>query len=149
MFCPECGASNPDEAQFCEECGAPLNLAPPEEVPSELPAVPPTPPTRPTSTGEPPTSGLAIAALVLGILGVIQVLPIVGSALALLFGYMARSDIRDRPLSLSGAGLATAGIVLGWIGVGIWVLGALGLVLGLAGLVGCGLCALLEPSTWD
>jgi hypothetical protein len=154
MFCPECGAANPDEAQFCQDCGAPLGEAaspaepilppPPAGLPSEPRPVGAVPP-----SGEPPTSGLAIAALVLGILGIVQVLPVVGSALALLFGYMARSDIRDRPQALSGEGLATAGIVLGWIGVGLWVLGALGLVLGLTGLLGCGLCALLDPSNWD
>jgi hypothetical protein len=155
MFCPECGANNPDEAQFCQDCGAPLGEAASQAEPVQPLAPPPSQPPEPRleggvpPEGGPPTSGLAIAALVLGILGVIQVLPVVGSALALLFGYMARSDIRDRPAALSGEGLATAGIVLGWIGVGLWVLGALGLVLGLAGLLGCGLCALLDPSNWD
>ncbi len=147
MFCPECGAENPDEAQFCEECGAPLDQAAPKVEPAQPPAPQPAPSRppapRPPPGREPPTSGLAVASLVLGILGIVQVLPVVGSALALLLGYMARSDIRDRPQALSGAGLATAGIILGWIGVGLWVLGALALVLGLTGVLGCGLCAAL------
>jgi len=41
----------------------------------------------------------------------------VGSVLALVFGYLARRQIAER--GESGAGLATAGIVLGWIGVGL------------------------------
>jgi hypothetical protein len=62
------------------------------------------------------TNGLAIASLVLGILWLYWI----GSVLALVFGYMARKQIRER--GDDGAGLATAGIVLGWIGVGAFVL---------------------------
>jgi hypothetical protein len=62
------------------------------------------------------TNGLAIVSLVLGILWLYWI----GSVLALVFGYMARKQIRER--GDDGAGLATAGIVLGWIGVGAFVL---------------------------
>ena len=58
------------------------------------------------------TNGFAIASLVLGILWLYWV----GSILALVFGYIARSQIQER--GESGGGMATAGIVLGWIGVG-------------------------------
>ena len=59
------------------------------------------------------TNGLAIASMVLGILWLYWV----GSILALIFGYVARSQIRER--NQAGDGMAIAGIVLGWIGVGI------------------------------
>ena len=59
---------------------------------------------------------MAIASLVLGILWIYWI----GSVLALIFGYQARKQIAER--GESGAGLATAGIVLGWIGVGVLVL---------------------------
>lgn len=62
------------------------------------------------------TNGLAVASLVLGIIWLYWV----GSILALIFGYVARKQIRER--NQSGEGLATAGIVLGWIGVGTLVL---------------------------
>jgi hypothetical protein len=62
------------------------------------------------------TNGMAIASLVLGILWLYWI----GSILALVFGYMARKQIRER--GEGGAGMATAGIVLGWIGVGAFVL---------------------------
>jgi hypothetical protein len=62
------------------------------------------------------TNGMAIAAMVLGILWLYWV----GSILALVFGYIARNQIRER--NEAGAGMATAGIVLGWIGVGFLVL---------------------------
>jgi Domain of unknown function (DUF4190) len=59
-----------------------------------------------------PTSGLAVASLVLGILWLFWI----GSILALIFGYIARKDIRKT--GKDGGGLAIAGIVLGWVGVG-------------------------------
>jgi hypothetical protein len=43
-----------------------------------------------------------------------------GSILALVFGYVAQSQIRER--GEGGGGMATAGIVLGWIGVGFLAL---------------------------
>jgi hypothetical protein len=58
------------------------------------------------------TNGLAIASMVLGILWLYWI----GSILALVFGYIARNQIRER--GEAGGGMATAGIVLGWIGVG-------------------------------
>jgi hypothetical protein len=67
------------------------------------------------------TNGMAIASMVLGILWVYWI----GSILALVFGYIARNQIRER--GEGGAGMAVAGIVLGWVGIGI-----LGIVLILA-----------------
>ena len=62
------------------------------------------------------TNGLAIASMVLGILWIYWI----GSVLALIFGYIARGQIRQR--GQSGDGMAIAGIVLGWIGVGVFLL---------------------------
>lgn len=61
------------------------------------------------------TNGLAIASMVLGILWIAWI----GSVLALIFGYIARKQIRER--HQGGDGMATTGIVLGWIGVGFLV----------------------------
>ena len=69
------------------------------------------------------TNGMAIASMVLGILWLYWI----GSILALVFGYVAKKQIRER--GEAGGGMATAGIVLGWVGVGFL---ALGLVVGLA-----------------
>jgi hypothetical protein len=63
-----------------------------------------------------PTNGMAVASLVLGILWIYWA----GSIMALIFGYVARQQIAQR--GESGGGLATAGIVLGWIGVGMLIL---------------------------
>lgn len=64
-----------------------------------------------------PTDGLAIAALVLSILGL--VLCLVGSIVGLVLGYVSRGQIRDSGGAKGGAGLATASIVIGWVGLGL------------------------------
>lgn len=71
------------------------------------------------------TNGSAIASLVLGIAGLV-VFPLLG-VIALVFGYRARREIAAR--GEAGAGLATAGIVLGWIGTALTVLLVVGLVI--------------------
>jgi len=65
------------------------------------------------------TNGMAIASLVLGILWLWWI----GSVLALIFGYIAFNQIKLR--NESGRGMAVAGVVLGWIGVGTFVLFAI------------------------
>ncbi|CAN5522440.1 hypothetical protein BH20ACT23_BH20ACT23_13500 [soil metagenome] len=60
------------------------------------------------------TNGLAIASLVLGILWLWWL----GSVLALIFGYVGKNQIDRSGGQESGRGMAIAGIVLGWIGVG-------------------------------
>jgi len=62
------------------------------------------------------TNGLAIASMVLGIVWLYWI----GSILALVFGYIAKNQIRER--GEAGSGMATAGIVLGWVGVGFLLL---------------------------
>jgi Domain of unknown function (DUF4190) len=63
-----------------------------------------------------PTNAMAVASMVLGILWLYWI----GSILALVFGYIAKKQIRER--GESGGGMATAGIVLGWIGIGFLAL---------------------------
>lgn len=70
----------------------------------------------PYGYGYPPpqrTNGLAIASMVLGIVWLYWI----GSILALVFGYVAKKQIRER--GEGGDGMATAGIVLGWVGIGV------------------------------
>jgi len=98
----------------------------PSPSPSSAPAPPTSPQQSPTHAGwpayppgyapPPRTNGLAIASMVLGIVWIYWI----GSILALIFGYVARKQIRER--HESGGGMATAGIVLGWVGVGVLAL---------------------------
>jgi len=68
-----------------------------------------------------PTSTLAIVSLISGILG-FTMLPLIGTIVALITGYSARKETRAVPPTHSGDGFATAGIVMGWIQVGLWSL---------------------------
>jgi hypothetical protein len=84
----------------------------PEPVyPQQPPAYGP-PPGYPPQYYTPPRqlNGLAITSMILGILWIYWL----GSILALILGYTARKQIRER--NESGDGMAIAGIVLGWIG---------------------------------
>ena len=69
-----------------------------------------------------PTSTLATVSLVAGILG-FSFLPIIASIVAIWAGYEARKETRSVPPKASGDGLATAGIVMGWIQVGLTFVG--------------------------
>jgi hypothetical protein len=64
------------------------------------------------------TNGMAIASMVCGILWMYWL----GSILALVFGYVAKSQIDKSHGTQTGRGMAVAGIVLGWVGVGFLVL---------------------------
>jgi hypothetical protein len=69
-----------------------------------------------------PNSNLAIISLITGILG-LTILPLLGSVVAVVTGQMAKREIRDSGGTLGGDGIASAGLILGWIGVGLSVLG--------------------------
>ncbi len=72
---------------------------------------------------------LAIGSLALSILGLSPVLPIIGSVAGLVTGYIARKEIRAQPERYTGAGMAKAGIILGWVGIGLLVIACAGFLL--------------------
>ena len=76
----------------------------------------------PVSDNVLPNSTLAIISLVAGILG-FTVFPVIGGIVALFTGYAARNETRSIPPKASGDGLATAGIVMGWVQLGLLVVG--------------------------
>ncbi len=69
-----------------------------------------------------PSSTLAIVSLVAGIAG-FTIFPVIGSIVALITGYMARQETRAVPPKASGDGLATAGIIMGYVQIGLLVVG--------------------------
>jgi len=70
------------------------------------------------------TNGFAIASLVLGIVWIYWI----GSVLGIIFGFVAYSQIKER--NQAGRGMATAGLILGFIGVAIFVLAIIAIALG-------------------
>lgn len=63
-------------------------------------------------------SGLAIASLVLGILGIF----FLGSIPAVICGHIARANINESNGRLGGNGMALVGLILGYIGIAIFLL---------------------------
>jgi hypothetical protein len=68
------------------------------------------------------TSTMAIISLIGGIAG-LSVLPVLASIVAVITGHMAKGEIRNSGGMVTGDGLATAGLILGYIGLGLTVLG--------------------------
>ena len=69
------------------------------------------PPAAPT-----PTSGWAIFSLIAGILAWLGVFGLGGIA-AIISGYIARNEIKNSAGRIGGNGMATTGLVLGWLNV--------------------------------
>ncbi len=79
-----------------------------------------------------PTSGLAVASLVGGILGW-TLMPVIGSLVGIICGHMARAEIRRDP-RIEGDGMAIAGLVLGWVSIALSVLTLLAIIFIFGGL---------------
>ena len=73
---------------------------------------------------EKPNSNMAIASLVLGILGW-TLLPTLGAIAAIITGHMAKKEIRESVEDLGGDGMATAGLILGYANIVITLCGCL------------------------
>jgi hypothetical protein len=148
MECKECGGTLSSTDRFCQSCGSPV-VKDPEVRPAgeKPPAVeqevvepqagdvqaagqagiappsegPVSPPPSQASTARPRVSGWAVASLVMGILGW-SCLFFVGGVFAIIFGAVARHEIKKSDGTVGGNGLAIAGLVLGTVVVGVMVI---------------------------
>lgn len=126
MFCPRCGAENPEKATTCSNCGSSLQM-PSTVVPQR------------SHVQAPPTSNMALVSLIMGILGWVA-LPIIGSVLAVVFGHAALGEIDRSEGQLGGRGMAQIGLVLGYVAL---ALSALSVVLFVVlPMLGCGFCGI-------
>lgn len=107
--CTSCGNRIPDgNPSFCPQCGTRLSPRETRSPASAYPA-PPVPPMTPT------TSGLAIVSLLCGLL--FFIFP--SAVAAIIFGHISRSDIRRSGGRKTGAGMAQAGLILGYFGIAL------------------------------
>lgn len=81
---------------------------------------------QPTAVG--PTSGLAIASMVLGLVSFVVGTWILTAIPAVICGHKARRQIRESPVPMEGAGMATAGLWMGYIVIGLTALLILGIL---------------------
>jgi hypothetical protein len=88
------------------------------------------PPTAPAPSGQAKTNTLAIVALIVSL---VQCIPIVSPVAAVILGHIAMKQIRER--SEGGRGLAIAALILGYLGLVVWIVllvsGVLWMILGL------------------
>jgi len=104
-FCAGCGNSVAADDKFCRGCG---------RVVSDGAGVTPGASVRPVPGANAETSGKAIASLICGLFFFLPPLSIA----AVILGHLSLSEIRKSAGRLKGDGLATAGLVLGYIGAG-------------------------------
>jgi Domain of unknown function (DUF4190) len=107
---------------------APGSVPPSNALPVVSPQIAAVPQVAMPQTAVPQTEDKAVISLVLGILSLVG-LSVLGGIPAIILGKMSRNNIRASSGRLTGEGMATAGIVLGWISVGLAVLFLLLIVL--------------------
>ena len=81
----------------------------------------PYPPLQPTA---PPTSTMAIISLIGGITG-LTILPVLGSLAGVIFGHIAKNEIKKSGGTIGGNSMATWGLVLGYIALGLALCGCI------------------------
>jgi hypothetical protein len=81
------------------------------------------------------TSTAAIISLIAGILGFVQILPVIGPIAAVISGHMAKSEIKKSGGMVTGNGMATTGLILGYVTIAIGLCLACIFVLAFAGLI--------------
>ena len=107
MFCPKCGIALQEGSQFCDRCGAPTTA---QINPASAQAI------SGTGSGSGETSGKAIGSLITGIFGLV-LFPV--AIAAIILGHISRSDIRKSNGRLQGAGMALAGLILGYAAIAL------------------------------
>lgn len=103
MNCAKCNAPKEENTLKCSSCGETI---------------------QPANAGvQGPTreSGLAIASMVCSIVG-LMVCFFIGQIVGIVLGYRARREIKASGGSLRGENFATAGIIIGWVGIAIDIL---------------------------
>jgi type II secretory pathway pseudopilin PulG len=129
ISCPECNKEVSEGAIACPNCGNPIASKRSSAPPVSVPSTPSPPLLHPQPTPAPrSTSGLAVTSLVLGIFSLFS-LGLTGIP-AVICGHIARSNIKKSSGTLSGDGLAIAGLVTGYFGflfIGIAVLAGIAL----------------------
>jgi len=130
LFCPNCGSrvTTPSSAgaptvglpPTYGEPGPPLSQpydgAPPAVAPQWV-----APGNAAYGVAGPPNSTAAVVSLVFGILSWVM-LPIIGPVVAVAAGHMARAEIRRSNGQVGGGGMATAGLVLGYLQIALFAL---------------------------
>jgi len=119
--------TDPQPGQSHTPPPAPPYAAPPAYQPPTYPGAAPQYPQAPGYPygGYPvqKTNTLAILSLIGSILGFVWILPIVGSLAGAIMGHISLGQLKQS--GEKGRGLALAGVIVGWVGLGLLILGVL------------------------
>jgi Domain of unknown function (DUF4190) len=85
------------------------------------------PPTR--------TSTAAIISMIAGILGFVQLLPVIGPIGAVIAGHIAKNEIKKSGGMVTGNGMATTGLILGYLMIALGLCLTCIFILAFAGLI--------------
>ena len=116
MRCPRCGQEVAPGTMFCPYCQNPLTATP-------------TPPPAAPVGYQPPvyaqpqrTSSMATVSLITGILS-LTLCGLIAGIVAVITGFQARKEIAASGGTVGGEGQAKAGIIMGFISIGLSVIG--------------------------
>lgn len=122
MVCRNCGAQLPENATFCQNCGTAVMPAQPQYQPVQ-PQYQPQPPVAPTVPGK----GMGVASMVLGIISLvlfcIWYIALPCAIISLILGAVGSSNAKKAGMK---NGMATAGIVMSCIALGLALLAVAG-----------------------
>lgn len=113
--CPNCKFENEEDAVVCTNCGRIFGANNAQQYNPYG-----TPNGVYSSYPEQKNNGYATASLVLGIFGLCCTR--ICAILAIIFGFIARKRIRESGGAEKGDGMALAGIIMGFIGLGVMIL---------------------------
>jgi hypothetical protein len=94
------------------------------------------------------TSSEAIISLISGILGWLGIFGL-GGIIAVIFGHIAKNKIRKSGGTLGGDGLATAGLILGYLNIAITIIGACLVLLLILGVISAGAIMIPFSGSWS
>ncbi len=114
MICSFCEAGVPAGARYCPTCGTALPIARTPGAGYEKPGAASPGGAAPVYLYQVQTSTSAVLSLVFGITAW-MCLPIVGAVVAVVAGHRAKDEIRQSNHGLEGEGMATAGMILGYL----------------------------------
>jgi hypothetical protein len=113
--CPKCNYPVQDSDSICSNCGYILN---PKSDAASSYMYPPSP-----MNSQIRTNGYSIASMVLGIVSIPLVcccyIGAIPAILAVIFGFIARNQIRESSYPQKGNGMALAGIITGFCSIGL------------------------------
>lgn len=76
---------------------------------------------------QPPTAPFAIVSLIASISGIF-IVPIIGQIVGIIFGHIALNQIKEANGALTGKGMATAGLIVSYVTLGLFVLFIVGII---------------------